>query len=181
MAVDFAEFWEIWPRKVSRKPAKAKWEKLSEAEQKAAMADVAKRNRFKAWSPDKKKIPHAQTYLNQERWADEWEDELKSERDNLPNTGPFLPPIREPEVQMPWEEKLLNRVGRSYILLARGLPEIQTFLNIKREIVATAVPAFREDLNDGLAERSDIAKDLVGLFLTRLDAAYQRKLKPVIW
>jgi hypothetical protein len=68
----FDVFWNLYPRKVGKKPAKACWHKLK-IEEKALAVE-----RLKLWMQadqwhreDGKFIPHASTYLQQRRWEDE--------------------------------------------------------------------------------------------------------------
>jgi len=62
------DFWKTYPRKEGKKNAKSAFLKLKEEEQGKAISDV-KGGRFSA--TEKKFVPHAATYLNQERWTDE--------------------------------------------------------------------------------------------------------------
>ena len=67
----FADFWRIYPRKDGRKKAQTAWRNLTKAKQQAAMADVPARSRTEAWTKDGGRfVPHATTYLHQERWTD---------------------------------------------------------------------------------------------------------------
>lgn len=67
----FVAFWELYPRKVSKRAAATAWWKLGldvsaelvMAGLRAQLADFAKR------PPDK--VPHAATWLNDERWKDD--------------------------------------------------------------------------------------------------------------
>jgi hypothetical protein len=67
----FAEFWAIYPRHVARIKAVEIWIKR-ELDQHADVIIAAiqlQRPEFMSREPDK--IPHAATWLNQERWKDE--------------------------------------------------------------------------------------------------------------
>lgn len=66
----FEEFWNLYPRKVCKKPAKQQWEKLTADEQRKAIEALPAH--VKQWS-DPQFIPHARTWLYQERWEDEIE------------------------------------------------------------------------------------------------------------
>lgn len=66
--VSFDEFWALYPRKVARKTAQAKWKKLGKRKQQAALKHLKKSPYA---SSDPQFIPHPTTYINQERWDDE--------------------------------------------------------------------------------------------------------------
>jgi len=177
---DFDEFWTIWPRKVGRKPAELKWSNLTEDQKSAAIADVGKRNRFKAWSNNPRLIPHAGTYLNQERWTDEWMGELKTKSDDLPNTGPYIPRVQEPEINMHWAEQMMNRAFKWYCFLhinCGGMKEVDTALRIKRELMEKEIPEMDRGIESGQDVKVDVAKIICSLFLERLDLAYGTTLK----
>ena len=71
---DFDKFWNLYPLKVQKKKAEVSWNRLSEANRAAALADVPCR-KFKEGF-----IPHPTTYLNGERWNDE---EIKTNKFGL--------------------------------------------------------------------------------------------------
>lgn len=146
---------------------------MTEAKQRAALADVEKRNRLGGWSHNPKVIPHAVTYLNQERWDDDWQSELKPIKEDVPNSGPYIPPVRIPEQTLSWEERMFNRLGKNYIFLANGLPEVDGLKEIKRNMMLLDVPAFREETTS----RTEVALELANAFLSRLDAHYGKTLK----
>ena len=78
---NFDEFWSIYPRKVGRLTAKRSWEKLSqENKQKALEAIVEHRKYWVAKGTDWEFIPHASTWLNQERFEDELVIEQKENK-----------------------------------------------------------------------------------------------------
>lgn len=68
--VSFEDFWNQYPRKVCKKPARQQWEKLTADEQRKAIEALPAH--VKQWS-DPQFIPHARTWLYQERWEDEIE------------------------------------------------------------------------------------------------------------
>ena len=68
----FENFWQQYPRKIGKLTAKRSWEKLSqENQQKALEAIVEHRKYWSAKGTDWEFIPHASTWLNQERFEDE--------------------------------------------------------------------------------------------------------------
>lgn len=77
----FENFWSQYPKKVGKLTAKRSWEKLSqENQQKALEAIVEHRKYWTAKGTDWEFIPHASTWLNQERF----EDELVIEQNKRP-------------------------------------------------------------------------------------------------
>lgn len=68
----FDEFWSLYPRKVAKPKAQAKWVKLTEAERAAILADIPRKAASEQWTKDGGAfIPHPTTYLAQRRWEDE--------------------------------------------------------------------------------------------------------------
>lgn len=83
--VSFDDFWGNYPVKRAKGKAKKKWDKLDEETQKQILQDIIVRQDSKQGDPqwlkeDGQFIPYPTTYLNQERWQDEWEPE-KREKD----------------------------------------------------------------------------------------------------
>ena len=69
-AVSFDIFWESYDRKVGKKRALAKWNRMSVADRRAAIAGIG---RMKAYYDAKGyDLPHPSTYLNGEKWNDEY-------------------------------------------------------------------------------------------------------------
>lgn len=67
------QFWPLYPRKVSKKTAKRAFRKVHPDEWAAVLEDVKARiARDDQWR-ERQYVPHASTYLNQERWRDEWD------------------------------------------------------------------------------------------------------------
>ena len=82
----FENFWSQYPKKVGKLTAKRSWEKLSqENQQKALEAIVEHRKYWTAKGTEWEFIPHASTWLNQERFEDELVIEQKE------NKPPKLP------------------------------------------------------------------------------------------
>lgn len=63
----FAEFWQIYPRRVAKKPAERAWRRLSKTDRSAVLDHLPKRK----WPAEKSYVPHPATFLNQRRWEDE--------------------------------------------------------------------------------------------------------------
>jgi len=79
--MEFNLFWAQYPRKVGKLTARRSWEKLSqENQQKALEAIVDHRKYWVAKGTDWEFIPHASTWLNQERFEDELVIEQKENK-----------------------------------------------------------------------------------------------------
>ena len=74
----FNEFWEAYPKKVDKKKSQAKFMKLKPAIQKLAVENVKARAKSdQQWTEGF--APNPTTYLNGERWDDEW-----AKKDSVP-------------------------------------------------------------------------------------------------
>lgn len=70
--MDFEEFWKGYPRKHVKKPSRDQWNKLNEHQQQQAIDALP--NHIAMWESEGREahmIPHARTWLYQERWEDE--------------------------------------------------------------------------------------------------------------
>jgi hypothetical protein len=77
----FENFLQQYPRKIGKLTAKRSWEKLSlDNQQKALEAIVEHRKYWAAKGTDWEFIPHASTWLNQERFEDELVIEQKENK-----------------------------------------------------------------------------------------------------
>jgi len=77
----FENFWSQYPKKVGKLTAKRSWEKLSlDNQQKALEAIVEHRKYWVAKGTDWEFIPHASTWINQERFEDELVIEQKENK-----------------------------------------------------------------------------------------------------
>lgn len=67
----FDEFWDLYPKKVGKKPARDKWKaKKLDAKAEMILKDVANRARAdRRWLEGY--VPNPATYITQERWTDE--------------------------------------------------------------------------------------------------------------
>lgn len=66
----FSVFWTLYPKKVERKKTELKWTKLTDTQRAAIMADLPNRCQSDQWK--RGYIPNPMTYLNGERWLDEF-------------------------------------------------------------------------------------------------------------
>ena len=99
----FDKFWDLYPRKVSKRVAQRKFEALKQEEQKLALEALP--NHIKYWkskNTEMEFICHASTWLSQFRW----EDEIVIEEPKV-NKRPELPFYATEELTM----KKANEVG----------------------------------------------------------------------
>lgn len=77
--MNFDSFWQVYPRRVGRKQAEAKWSKLTAADQQFALASLLQWKQSYQWSlADGLYIPYGSTFMNREQWRDEaWTDAHK--------------------------------------------------------------------------------------------------------
>lgn len=76
----FDTFWELYPRKVNKAKAKTSFNNKVTNEETFNLItkDLEKREGFEQWTKDNGKfIPHPTTYLNGDRWLDEYEAKEK--------------------------------------------------------------------------------------------------------
>lgn len=187
---EFDRFWKAWPKKSDKKRARLAFAKMSAASKKAAVADAEKRKREGWWATHPLML--ALSYINGERWDDEWLEELERER-RLNRQGPNTTPARQytykpPEEQVSIDpaERILNRVFRDYLFTYYGrynkaLPDAEKALEEKRSIMKEIVPALREDVAAGELEQSRANVEIVDTFLTRLDLAFGVNLRQAAW
>lgn len=68
----FDLFWNSYPRRVGRKQAETKWNRMSVADQQFALASLAQWKQSYQWKQaDGIYIPYGSTFLVSERWRDE--------------------------------------------------------------------------------------------------------------
>jgi len=70
----FIQFWEIYPRRVCKKTAQKAWDKLDPDQKRSALTAIPSHVRqWKSKRTETQFIPHPATWINQERWDDEFE------------------------------------------------------------------------------------------------------------
>lgn len=165
---DYLDFYEVYPRHEGKADGQKAWNSLSESDKAAAKADVGKRNRAYAWSSNKKLVALPATYLRGARFEDDWQSTLESSRkgDDLPNTGPLIPQVTVPQIEISWQERMLNRLFRSYVFCAMGLPEVKTALKLKKKLLSDEAKVLEAE------EYPVQAETLAKLFVAGLDADY---------
>jgi len=147
----FERFWAAYPRKTAKFKAFSSW--VNHVDEKetggACVADVEKRNRMRFWHVDKAKIPMPTTFLNQRRWEDDWEDEVKTRGKETHATYRKMP---EPSVDtgplLSGWETMTNRLMRNYLFKAGGLTDAQltVFKRVKGRILGQMIPVIDEEL-----------------------------------
>lgn len=70
----FGMFWTVYPRKIAKAAALKAWEKAVKLETGRNITAAANRFAQSQRGKDVKYIPHASTWLNQERWTDDPEE-----------------------------------------------------------------------------------------------------------
>ena len=102
---DFVHFWNAYPRKVGKGAAFKAWERAVDKIDPETI--IAKIQQWKASVdfPDPDYIPHASTWLNQERWHDEYSDQK-----NIPTTAEREAFMQEHEERMKqlWQNEKSN-------------------------------------------------------------------------
>ena len=68
----FNEFWKLYPRKVAKLAAKRSWKRLTNKKINQIF-DVLYEHLIRWKKTELQYIPHASTWLNQQRWEDELE------------------------------------------------------------------------------------------------------------
>lgn len=175
---DYLKWYDTYPRHEGKLDGQKAWSGLSTDQRLAAQVDVEKRKRLGAYNSNMRLIQLPGSYLRSGRWEDDWETTLASSRrgDDLPNT-PFIPKVQIPEREISWQERMFNRLFKSYIFTAMGLPEVKTALKIKHELLKNEVPALAEEVANGWETTVGESKTLAELFMCRMDLAYGLTLK----
>lgn len=180
---NFELFWKAYPRKVAKFPAFKAWIKNGIDEDAflptQIIQDLEKRTRFKYWSTDVEKIPHAMTWLNARRWEDEgWMEEINSretKRGEFKSSPTFYKPIEDTGPQLSEWERMLNVFWIRYVRQANGvMPEqVAQALRIKHAVLKECEPAIVEEIENNPDKRGEMVEMIVKLFLKRLDLGLQ--------
>jgi len=180
---DYLEFYEAYPRHEGKAEGQKAWDRLDMIDRKAALADVEKRNRHKAWSADLRRVQMPGPFLNQRRWEDDWLSTLETrnrddDKTHRTPTKEYKPVDAGPE--LPWPEQMIHRNGMYYIMCAGKsiTDDCDGMRAIKREIIRDVVPALKDEID---AEQNDMARrrlvhdhalTILRLFLDRCDKHY---------
>jgi len=167
---NYERFWKAYPKRNGRKVGKFDafkvWKTMSADDKRAAFTEIEKRNRQQSHG---KYIKDALRYLKGRGWEDDVEADQKDMLGNRP-----MPEAKEAEVELPWPERMFNRLFKSYVFGAMGLPDVTRALKVKHDMLANEVPVMLDDDSEPLGQR---AATLAELFLLRLDQAYGLSLK----
>lgn len=100
----FADFYEIYPRKVNKESAMKAWAKISPELHEVILEDVKNRTVNHIGWQDRQYIPHPSTYLNQKRWEDEIEVAQKNPVSAANRKPGFVKqPMQRPDYSAIWE------------------------------------------------------------------------------
>jgi len=144
--MDFEQFWQLWPVKKNRSQAEKAWTKIGSSEVlELCRADIAKRIESGEWDLEEKQyIPHASTYLNQERFRDK-EHITKNKKDRFSG-------MNDKEICQRVEGVMFEIWGHRYKSFVEKFPTLKEFqLHWKNYI-----PYLKENI-----ERLDQAKDRI--------------------
>lgn len=88
---DFDTFWLLYPRHEAKKDARRAWDRMSAADQLAAVVAVADwRHIWHAQGRDSRTTPMPATWLNGERWEDEIPHGILPRRQQATPAQPFV-------------------------------------------------------------------------------------------
>ncbi len=109
----FNRFWNAWPRKVNKSAALKSWNRLKPDHELQAViiADAEARTKGDpVWTKDGGRfIPHASTYLNGQRWLDEWTPTLAG--DDSEGMSPAGPETRKVRAE---DQALFEKMAQRY-------------------------------------------------------------------
>ena len=171
---EFEAAWQAYPRRVGKLPAAKAWAKLSESDQAVCIVDIEKRVRARWFSADPKKIAHFATYLNQQRYFDEWQDDLKYRSEAEPEFAPRPTYQHDPGVERDKWGHLAQRITFKWLMSAGGVAQerISELVKIKNDTVNELRQAMSEE-----ADQYEAAYTLCDTVLLRLDLAFDRSLR----
>jgi hypothetical protein len=120
--MNFSDFYSLYPRKQGRRAAEKSWQRLNSQEQQDAFDAIS--NHLEYWKlkqTEKDFIPHPATWLNQGRWEDELDMEVKKiKQPELPwYSSEEMTAKKAQEVQCPayagegwaqWRARISNRI-----------------------------------------------------------------------
>lgn len=95
-AEEFDDFWAIYPRREGKGAAKKAWAKAVKTIPADELLPVVRSYAVRMHGSEKRFIPFPATWLNQERWADEVDDQKAESADEW--FRPFTPPECPPEI-----------------------------------------------------------------------------------
>lgn len=148
---EFAKFYEVFPRHVGRKPAFEAWKKVLKAGKKTAAELIEAAGAYaksRAGKP-KQYTLHPSTWLNQERWEDEYEEETTGYGYNGYSSGGIV--ARTPEDAEYFRN--LDAACSEMYYRSHGFRTAEEFIEYQRGIAALNARQAEEDYAEAAANR----------------------------
>ena len=148
---EFAKFYEIFPRHVGRKPAFEAWKKVLKTGKKTAAELIKAAGAYaksRAGKP-KQYTLHPSTWLNQERWEDEYEEETTGYGYNGYSSGGIV--ARTPEDAEYFRN--LDAACSEMFYRSRGFSSAEEFIEYQRGVAARNARQAEEDYAEAAANR----------------------------
>ena len=148
---EFAQFYEIFPRHVGRKPAFEAWKKVLKTGKKTATELIKAAEAYaksRAGKP-KQYTLHPSTWLNQERWEDEYEEETTGYGYNGYSSGGIV--ARTPEDAEYFRN--LDAACSEMFYRSRGFSSAEEFIEYHRGVAARNARQAEEDYAEAAANR----------------------------
>lgn len=148
---EFAKFYEVFPRHVGRKPAFEAWKKALKTGKKTAAELIEAAGAYaksRAGKP-KQYTLHPSTWLNQERWEDEYEEDTTSYGYNGYSGGGIV--ARTPEDAEYFRN--LNAACTEMYYKSHGFRTAEEFIEYQRGIAALNARQAEEDYAEAAANR----------------------------
>lgn len=148
---EFAKFYEVFPRHVGRKPAFEAWKKVLKAGKKTAAELIEAADAYAKHRAGKPKqyTLHPSTWLNQERWEDEYEEDTTSYGYNGYSGGGIV--ARTPEDAEYFRN--LDAACTEMYYKSHGFRTAEEFIEYQRGIVALNARQAEEDYAEAAANR----------------------------
>ena len=148
---EFAKFYEVFPRHVGRKPAFEAWKKVLKAGKKTAAELIEAADAYAKHRAGKPKqyTLHPSTWLNQERWEDEYEEDTTSYGYNGYSSGGIV--ARTPEDAEYFRN--LDAACTEMYYKSHGFRTAEEFIEYQRGIVALNARQAEEDYAEAAANR----------------------------
>lgn len=148
---EFAKFYEVFPRHVGRKPAFEAWKKVLKAGKKTAAELIEAADAYAKHRAGKPKqyTLHPSTWLNQERWEDEYEEDTTSYGYNGYSSGGIV--ARTPEDAEYFRN--LDAACSEMYYRSHGFRTAEEFIEYQRGIAALNARQAEEDYAEAAANR----------------------------
>lgn len=148
---EFAQFYEIFPRHVGRKPAFEAWKKVLKAGKKTAAELIEAADAYAKHRAGKPKqyTLHPSTWLNQERWEDEYEEDTTGYGYNGYSSGGIV--ARTPEDAEYFRN--LDAACTEMYYKSHGFRTAEEFIEYQRGIAALNARQAEEDYAEAAANR----------------------------